>query len=205
MRLALRVTPSVPEIVTVVFADTTLVFTVKVAPVAPAATVTLAGTAAAVELLESVTTEPPAGAAALNVTVPVEGLPPTTLVGLSDRADSVAAGAGVTVNVALRVVPPNEPEMVAVVELVTDAVVTEKVALVAPAATVTPAGTVAGAVPESVTTAPPVGAAALRVTVPVAVLPPTTLVGFTTSEDSVTGAGAPAGVTVKVAVPSTPP
>ena len=40
----------------------TVVVTAKVAEVAPARTVTLAGTAAAALLLESVTTAPPAGA-----------------------------------------------------------------------------------------------------------------------------------------------
>jgi len=55
---------------------------VNVAVVAFAATVTLAGTvAAAVLLLLSVTTAPPAGAAALKVTVPVDELPPVTVVG----------------------------------------------------------------------------------------------------------------------------
>src|SRR2546427_1079760 len=48
---------------------------VKAALVAPAGTVTLAGTVATVaSLLESVTTAPPAGAAALRVTVPIEEL-----------------------------------------------------------------------------------------------------------------------------------
>src|SRR2546429_2323603 len=59
--------------VTAVDAVTTLVLTVKVALVAPAGTVTLEGTVtAAVLLLESATCAPPAGAAPLNVTVPVE-------------------------------------------------------------------------------------------------------------------------------------
>src|SRR3979490_1876516 len=71
--------------VTVVDAATALVLTVNVALVAPAATVTLGGTvAAAVLLLESATVAPPAGAARLSVTVPVEEFPPVTLVGFSE-------------------------------------------------------------------------------------------------------------------------
>lgn len=65
-----------------------------VALVAPTGTVTLAGTVAtAVLLLESVTSAPPEGAAAVKVTVPVEKLPPTTDVGLMLTADRLA-GAG---------------------------------------------------------------------------------------------------------------
>ena len=71
---------------------TVLVLTVKVAVVAPAATVTLAGVlATAVLLLDRETTAPPAGAAALNVTVPVEDcVPPVTLVGFKRSEESVA-------------------------------------------------------------------------------------------------------------------
>jgi hypothetical protein len=74
----------VPEIVTFVFAATVKVVTGKVALVAPAGTVTLAGTVAtAVLLLASVTTAPPAGAGPVSVAVPVDGFPPWTLVGLN--------------------------------------------------------------------------------------------------------------------------
>ncbi len=76
-------------------AATALVLTVNVALVAPAATVTLDGTLAAVVLLlESVTTAPPDGAAPLKVTVPVEEFPPVTLVGFSE-SDERETGAGV--------------------------------------------------------------------------------------------------------------
>jgi len=70
---------------------TELVVAVKVALLAPEAMLTLAGTvAAAVLLLERVTTAPEDGAAALSVTVPWEVLLPTTLIGFSEREDSVA-------------------------------------------------------------------------------------------------------------------
>jgi hypothetical protein len=73
------------------------VTTVKLALVAPAGTVTLAGTfAAAVLSLDSATSKPPAGAAAVNVTVPVDDAPPTTSVGLTltDESDAVVLGGG---------------------------------------------------------------------------------------------------------------
>ena len=85
------------------------VFTVKVALVAPATTVTLEGTRAAPLLLESMTVAPPAGAGALSVTVPVEVCrPPITFVGFSVSDERVAGGgaAGATVIEAVRVTPP---------------------------------------------------------------------------------------------------
>jgi len=68
---------------------TFVVVIVKVAVVALAATVTLAGTGAAELLLDNVTTAPPDGAAELSVTVPVEVNPPTTLVGFMDSTLTV--------------------------------------------------------------------------------------------------------------------
>jgi len=97
------------EIVAEVEKRTMDVFTVKVALVAPAMTVTLEGTRAAPLLLESATVAPPAGAAPLNVTVPVEVCrPPITLVGFSVSDETVAGGggAGATVIEAVRVTPP---------------------------------------------------------------------------------------------------
>jgi hypothetical protein len=84
--------------------DTALVFTVKLALLAPPATVTLAGTVATeVLLLVRVTTAPPLGAKPLRVTVPVELFPPVTVDGLSEtdvRLD------GLTVSVLVLVDPP---------------------------------------------------------------------------------------------------
>jgi len=82
---------------------TRLVVTVNVAVVAFAGTVTLAGTwAAAVLLLDRVTTAPPAGAGPFSLAVPVDELPPSTDVGLRLTELSTAA---VTVRLAFRVVP----------------------------------------------------------------------------------------------------
>lgn len=69
-----------------------LVVTEKVAVVAPAATVTLAGTWADELLLVSVTIAPPVGAAPVRVTAPFEELPPMTLAGLRDTEPSDTAG-----------------------------------------------------------------------------------------------------------------
>lgn len=92
------------EIVTGVETPTANVVAVNVALVAPAATVTVAGTvAAAVLLLESVTTAPPDGAPLDNVTVPCELEPPVTLVGFILTLCRLAGG--VAVSVAVRLVP----------------------------------------------------------------------------------------------------
>ena len=91
--------------VTEVETTTIDVLTVKVALVAPAGTVTLAGTVATDgSLLERATCAPPAGAGALSVTVPVEDPigPPTTDDGFS--VSEVRVG-GVTVSEAACVLP----------------------------------------------------------------------------------------------------
>src|SRR5437879_2511386 len=134
---------------TAVEAATALVLTVKVALVAPAATVTLEGTLAAVVLLlESVRSEERRVGDALRVTVPVEEFPPGTLVGFSGSDERVGGGggAGVSVSEVDLVVPLKVAEMVTAVEAATALVLTVKVALVAPAATVTLEGTLAAVV-----------------------------------------------------------
>jgi len=91
--------------------------------------------------------------------------------------------------------------MVADVEMRTTDVLTVKVALVAPAGTVTLEGTLAAPLLlERKTCAPPAGAGPVRVTVPVEnPNPPTTLEGLSATEESVGGGGG-AGITVREAV-----
>jgi hypothetical protein len=185
--------PYTPVRVTEVDEATPLVVIVKVVLVDPAAMVTLAGTFAAdVLLLCKVTTAPPAGAAPLKVTVPVELFPPTTEVGFLAIDESVAA---LTVRAVVRAMP-YVPVIVTDVLAVTGVVVMVNVALVDPAAIVTLAGTCAAAVLLlcKVTSAPPAGAAPFKVTVPVEFAPPTTDVGLLEIEERV------ATLTVSVAV-----
>ena len=80
--------------------------------VAPADTVTEAGTVSAPLLEESPTEEPPVGAARDNVTVQVEVTPEVTELGEHERPET-AGGGGVTVTVAVAV-PFNVPVTVTV-------------------------------------------------------------------------------------------
>jgi hypothetical protein len=160
---------------------TGVVVIVNVALVLRAGTVTEAGTPAADELPLSDTTTPPLGAGPLNVTVPWEMIPPTTLAGF---AESVFNAAGSTVSVAVFVTPLKTAEIVTGVELATGVVVIVNVALVLRAGTVTVTGTSAadGVSLLSDISTPPIGAGAASVTVPLELVPPGTLAGLTDSE-----------------------
>jgi hypothetical protein len=114
-------------------------------------------------LLDSATTAPPDGVNPVNCRVAdVRTVPVWAVV------------------VAVRVSPLYVAETPEVAVVATGRLDTPVPVLLAPAATVRLAATVAaaGLLLESVTTAPPVGAAALSVTVAVAVVPPGTLVGL---------------------------
>ncbi len=186
-------------------AVTAFAVTVNVAVLAPAATVTDTGTDAAALFDDSVTTAPPAGAFAVNVTVPVTVLPDVTVAALSVNVLIAAAG-GVTVNTVVFVTVPFLAVIVTAVDAVTALLVTVNVADVAPAGTVTDTGTVAAVVLElvSVTTIPPAGAAAVNVTVPVTVPAPAIVAGDTLTDDNA-AVVTTAGLTVNIAVWLEPP
>ena len=158
---------------------TLAVVTANVAEVAPCGTVTVDGTLAAVLGLESDTTAPPDGAAAVSVTVPVPDSPLTMVLGDTETALRAAA-TGFTVRLKVAVPPEYFAVSVTDVTAFTLAVVTANVAEVAPCGTVTVDGTLAAALAlERDTTAPPEGAAAVSVTVPVPDCPPTMVLGDT--------------------------
>ena len=166
--------------------------TVNVALVAPAAIVTVEGTVAAdVLLLATETAAPPAGAALVNVTVACEVAPPTTEEGLKPTLESVAAAGApaVTVSVAERATS-YDAVMVAAVVFATAKVVMANVADVCPAGIVTMPGGLATErlLVDNVTDRPPAGAGVRSVTVPVALVPPATLVGAIASDCNSGGA-----------------
>ena len=155
-----------------------LVLIVNVAVVCPAGTVTLvAGSVTTLEFSASVTTAPPAGAAALSSTVPVDEAPPTMGLGANDTKARI----GNNVMSAFAVTPLKTAEIRTDVVAGTELVVIVNVALDAPAGTITFAGTEAapGALLNSETVAPPAGAAVFMVTVPADGDPPVRSTGLT--------------------------
>jgi hypothetical protein len=136
--------------------------------------VTDAGTVTVVWSLLRVTLNPVAGAGPLRVRVPVDELPPVTEVGLSEKLFSRT---GVMDKETEIEVGETLAVILAVAAAVTDLVPTVNVADFEPLVTVTLLGTVAAVeLDASVTLRPAEGAGPARVTVPVEVAPPTTVV-----------------------------
>ena len=153
-----EVPPNDAVIVVAIVADTELVVTGKKTATASAGMVTVAGTTTEGESERSVTTAPPAGAAALRTTLPVAEPPPMMFCVVRETKLRAGAGVGVTASVVLWVVT-SVAEMVAVAAAVTALVFTGNVTLVAPAGTVTLAGTAtAPELSERATTSPPAAA-----------------------------------------------
>jgi len=171
----------VAEIVYVVLVDTTELVIGNLTDVAPAGTVTVAGTTTPAEAVIE-TTAPPAGAGPVRYTRLSQLVaPPTT-----ERRNSELAAAGSTVTTVVFDVAPEVAVIVTFVFAATTEVLMVKFAYVKPAGTVTVAGTVAvGLELDRVTTVPPAGAAAASHTLfPVLEFPPVTVAGFAATEDS---------------------
>ena len=123
----------------------------------PAAIVTEAATVSSALLLDRVTEAPPVGAACESVTVQVEVELLPRLVGLHESALTTVGASAMLVCLET---PFNVAVTVAVWLLEIDPAVAVKVLLVAPADTVTDAGTVSDALLlDNATAAPPPGAA----------------------------------------------
>jgi hypothetical protein len=156
---------------------------VNVVVALPAGTVTEAGTPAELLLLERTTRMPPLGAALVKVIVPSEETPAGTLAGLRDTDDNALDAVKVRAAVLLTLL--KVAVIVAFAAALPTVVVTVKVAVVLPAATVTVAGTIAAVLLlDRATETPPLGAALLKVTVPVELAPPVTVAGFRETDES---------------------
>jgi hypothetical protein len=180
--LTVKVSEPVEELevavtVTTVSAATATVVTLNVAVVDPDGTVTIAGTVTDGELDASVTTYP-GGAALVRVIVPVVPVPPTNDVAITFRVFIVGS---VTVKSAETVVWPFPALIVATCVVGSFVVVAVNVALVAPAAIVTDAGTVAAELFELRLTVNAPTVLPVSVTVPVEDTPPATVDGFITT------------------------
>jgi hypothetical protein len=177
------------ETTAVASAVTALTVAAKVAVVAPAATVTDAGSETEALLSDNVTAVPPVGAATLKVTVQLDV--PAALKEVGEQLSELTVGTMVAVSVieAVRLTEFAVAVTVAVLPVVMVPAVAEKVAVVAPDATVTEAGTVKVVLLSEIASAkPPDGAALLNVTVQVLAAPEARLEGLQLSAEGVAGA-----------------
>ena len=172
--------PYCAEIVATVSTATGKLRIVNVALVAPLAMVTVAGgTATPALLLLSRMTAPPLGAGPFSESVPVDEVPPRTELGFRD---SVLRLAAITVSDPVWLLAPYVADTLTDVSAETGMLVTRNVAVVAFAPMVTLDGIVIAKplLLVSVSKAPPCGAGAFRVIVPVDALPPSSDEGLKT-------------------------
>jgi hypothetical protein len=168
------VTPVTAETAPEVIAVTAVVVPVKVTVVAPAGTVTVAGTDTALFALVNITTVPAGPAADPRVTLNVMLFPPLRDVGDADNAVITAA---FTVTLSDLVTVPCVATTAPVVSLSTATDVAAKFAVSAPSGTVTVAGTIRpGLLLTSATVTPPAGAIPVNVTLPTVDAPPFNIV-----------------------------
>ncbi len=174
--------PPVAVIVTTFCEATPDVFAVKLPLFSPSGIMTEPGTETAPLLLDSRTLTPPFGARPFRVTVPADGVPPSTTSGLS-KSESTPIGSNVRVAdwLPLSMVPV----IVAVVSLVTGVVETVNVAEDVCGAMATEAGTLASLeLLDKLTIAPALPESPFRVTVPVDGESPATIGGFKVTDKS---------------------
>ena len=157
------------------------VLTVNDAVVAPAGTVMVAGTCATESDDANWTTSPPVGAGRLRVSFAVDDTPPTTDGGVRRSLDTPTRR---TANIATTDVPSTSATNRTDLSEPTAVVVTLNFTDVAPAATVTVAGTCAveESIEETATTWPPAGAFDTKVKVATEVAPPDTKDGSRVSD-----------------------
>ena len=170
---------------------------VNVALVAPAGTVTVAGTVTFGLDETSVTTAPSGPATPFRVTRPVDAFPPTTTFGVNDTAVGID---GVIVSVAVWVYPFAVAESTAVAVADTADVGTDVLTKVCPAGTVTVVtGDASDRFDDNATTKPPTGALQVILTRIEVLVPPRTDVGVRTT---LAGAGGNTLTTVDALTPA---
>ena len=155
--------------------ETAAIVAVKLALVAPEATVTDDGTVTDALLLVRLTAWPPLGAAAVSVAVQLSVPAPVIdpLVQLSSLSCCCGALVAPRLMLVVNDAPPDDAVSVAVCAVETAAIVAVKLALVSPEATVTDDGTVTDALLLVRLTAwPPLGATAVSVAVQLSVPAP---------------------------------
>jgi hypothetical protein len=191
----LVVVPVTPETAPDVTAVTPVVVPVNVTLVAPAGTVTVAGTVTALLALDNVTTVPAGPAADPRVTRNVMLLPPLRDVGDADNAVITAA---FTTTFSDLLIAPWDATTVPAVSESTATDVAVKLAESAPSGTVTVAGTViAGLLLTKSTVTPPAGAIPVNVTLPMVDAPPFSIVDI----ESVDNTGAATVMVLVMVVP----